>query len=90
MIQFLINIIIHTYQTFILSLTQKVFLADTLKTSVSVTALCTSGATVVSFGLTLIYVCKGKKLKMGHQTDLVHLLCLLLERMKCYAFDKST
>ena len=89
MIQFLINTIIHTYQTFILSLTRIFFLADTLKTSVSVTAH-TSGVTVVSFGLTFIYVCKGKKLKMGHQTDLVHLLCLLLERMKCYAFDKST
>ena len=58
MIQFLINTIIHTSHTFILTLSKISFLADTLKISVSVTALCTSGVTVVSFGLTLIYVCK--------------------------------
>ena len=82
MIQFLINIVIHTSRTF----SKKSFLADTLKGSDSVMALF-SVVTVVSFGLTLIYVCKWKKLMMGHQTDLVHLLCLLLERMECYAFD---
>ena len=53
MIQFLINIIIHTYKTSRIS-----FLADTLKGPLSVKALSTSGVTVVSFGLTLIYVCK--------------------------------
>ena len=59
MIQFLINIYIYTC-TFILSIFGKPLLADTLKGSFSVLALRSSEITVVSFGLTLIYVCKSK------------------------------
>ena len=54
-----IYIYIYTY-TFILSIFGKPLLADTLKGSFSVLALRSSEITVVSFGLTLIYVCKSK------------------------------
>ena len=57
LIQFLINI--YTY-TFILSIFEIPLLADTLKGSFSVIALRNSDITVVSFGPTLIYVCKSK------------------------------
>ena len=54
-----IYIYIYTY-TFILSIFGKPLLADTLKGSFSVLALRSSEITVVSFGLTLVYVCKSK------------------------------
>ena len=53
------SIYIYT-DTFILSIFEKPLLADTLKGSFSVIALLTSHITVVSFVLTLIYVCKSK------------------------------
>ena len=79
---------IYTY-IFILSIFQKPLLADTLKGSFSVIALLTSHITVVSFVLTLIYVCKSK-LNDGLSNCLGQILRLSKEKIKCNAFNWIT